>query len=75
MYKRSMKRLKVNWIGFKLSAPLLLGMLEGRREEEEKEQWEEIDRKEGLYDKEEETTSEAWDAREATRAIKDEEMD
>jgi len=39
MYKRSMQRLKVNWIGLQLSPPLLLGMLEGRREEEEKEQW------------------------------------
>ena len=37
MYKRSMQRLKVNWIGLKLSPPLLLGMLEGRREEEEEE--------------------------------------
>jgi hypothetical protein len=35
MYKHSMQRLKVNWIGLKLSPPLLLGMLEGRREEEE----------------------------------------
>lgn len=75
MYKRSMQRLKVNWIGLKLSPPLLLGMLEGRREEEEQEQWEEIARKVGFYDKEEETTSEAWDVREATKAINDEEMD
>jgi len=36
---------------------------------------EEIDGKARFYDKEEETTSKAWDAREATRAIKDEEMD
>ena len=36
MYKKSMQRLKVNWIGLKLSPPLLLGMLEGRKEEEEK---------------------------------------
>lgn len=50
-------------------------MLEGRREEEKQEQWEEINRKAGFYDKEEETTSEAWDSREAIRAIKDEEMD
>ena len=75
MYKRTMQRLKVNWIDLKLSPPLILGMLEGRREEEEEEQWEEIERRAGFYDKEEETTSEAWDAREATRAIKDEEMD
>ena len=75
MYKRSMQRLKVNWIGLKLSLPLLLGMLEGKREEEEQEQWEEIDRKAGFYDKQEETTSKAWDDREATRAIKYEEMD
>ena len=50
-------------------------MLEGRREEEEEEQWEKIERKAGFYNKEEQTTSEAWDAREATRAIKDEEID
>jgi len=29
MYKQSMQRLKVNWIGLKLSPPLPLGMLEG----------------------------------------------
>ena len=45
MYKHSMQRLKVNWIGLKLSPPLILGMIEGRREEEEKEQWKDIDRK------------------------------
>ena len=41
-YKCSMQRLKVKWIGLKLSPPLILGMLEGRREEEE-EQWKDID--------------------------------
>ena len=75
MYKRSMQRLKVNWIGLKLSPPLLLGMLEGIREEEEEEQWKDIDRKAGFYGKEEQTTSEAWDAREASRAINNEEID
>ena len=49
MYKQSMQRLKVNWIGLKLSPPLLLGMLEGRKEEEEKRQWEEEERKAGFY--------------------------
>jgi len=34
-----------------------------------------LDKKASLYDKEKETTSEAYDAREVTRAIKDEEMD
>ena len=50
-------------------------MLEGRKEEEEKEQWKEIDRKEGFYGEHDQTISEAWDAREATRAMKDEEID
>lgn len=36
MYKQSIQRLKVNWIGLRLSPPLLLGMLEGRKEEEER---------------------------------------
>lgn len=42
MYKKALQRLKVNWIDFRLSPPLLLGMLEGRKEEEERKQWEEI---------------------------------
>ena len=33
IYKKSIKRLKVNWIGLRLSPPLILGMLEGRKEE------------------------------------------
>jgi len=44
-----MQRFKVNWIGLKLSPPLLLGMLVGRKEEEEKRQWEEVERKVGFY--------------------------
>ena len=50
MYKQSMQRLKVNWIGLKLSPPLLLGMLEGRKEEEEKRQWEEVENEAGFYE-------------------------
>jgi len=46
-------------------------MLEGKNEEEERKQWEETERKVGLYAQVEETTTEAWDAREATRAMKD----
>jgi len=53
MYKRSMQRLKVNWIGLKLSSPLILGMLEGRTEEEKEKQWKDIDRKVGFYGKHE----------------------
>ena len=75
MYKKSMKRLKVNWIGLKLSPPLLLGMLEGRKEEEEQRQWEEVERKPEFYKQEEETPAEEWDVREATRAMKDMEID
>ena len=75
MYKQALQRLKVNWIGLRLSPPLLLGMLEGRKEEEERKQWEEIERKAGFYSQEEETTSEAWDVKEATRAMKDMDID
>jgi len=57
MYKCPMQSFKVNWIGLKLSPPILLGMLEGRREEEEEEQWKDIDRKERFYGKHEQTTS------------------
>jgi len=67
--------LRANWIGLKLSLPLLLGLLEGAKEEEEKSQWKEVDRKAGFHDKEEDLTSKAWDVKEANRAIKNEEMD
>jgi len=40
-----MQRVKVNWIGLKLSPPLLVGMLDGKKEEEERRQWEEVERK------------------------------
>jgi len=49
MYKQTIKRFKVNWIGLRLNPPLLLWMLEGRREEEERNKWEEIERKVGFY--------------------------
>jgi len=45
LYKNSMQSLKAHWIGLKLSPPLLLGLLEGTKEEEERQQWEEVDRK------------------------------
>jgi len=70
-----MQRLKFNWISLKLSPPLLLGILEGRKEEEEKRQWEEVERKESFYKQQEETTTEAWDVSEATRAMKDVDID
>ena len=47
----------------------------GGKEEEEKRQWEEVERKVGFYKQEEETTIEAWDVREAIRAMKDMEID
>ena len=75
LYKHSMKSLKANWIGLKFSPPLLLGLLEGVKEEEEQKQWEEVDRDKGFHDKEEDITSEAWDVRESIRALKDEELD
>jgi len=70
-----MQRLKVNWIGLKLIPPLLLGILEGIKEEEEKRQWEEVEKKAVFYEQEYETIIEAWDVREATRAMKDMDVD
>ena len=35
LYKQSIKNLKGNWIGLKFSHPILLGLLEGVKEEEE----------------------------------------
>ena len=69
MYKKSMQRVKVNWIGLKLSPSLLLGVLEGRKKEEKKRQWEQVERKVCFYAQEEESTIEAWDVREATKSM------
>jgi len=75
LYKKAMQNLQASWIGFKLSPPMLLGLLEGRTEEEEHKQWEEVERKARFHDNEEDTTSEAWDVRVAIKAMKDEELD
>jgi len=48
LYKKSMQNLKANWIGLKFNLPLLLGLLEGVKEEEEQKQWEEVNRKSGF---------------------------
>jgi len=54
---------------------LLLGLLEGVKVEEEGREWEEVERKVGFHDREEDITVEAWDMREAVKAIKDDELD
>lgn len=72
LYKHSMQSLKVHWIDLKLSPPLILGLLEGIEEEEEKEQREKLDAKVGFHDREEDLISEPW---KDIKVIKDEEMD
>jgi len=59
LYKQSMQNLKANWIGLKFSPPLLLGLLEGVKGEEEQKQWEEVVRKAGFHDREEDITLDA----------------
>ena len=49
--------------------------LEDQKRKEEKRQWEEVERKVGFYEQEEETTVEAWDVREATRSMKGMDID
>ena len=50
LYKQSVQNLKANWIGLKFSPPLLLGLLEGVKEEEEHRKWEEVERKARFHD-------------------------
>jgi len=54
-----MQNLQANWIDLKFSPPLLLGFLEGVKEEEENRQWEEVERKAGFHNWEEDITVEA----------------
>jgi len=39
LYKRTMLRMKIMWIKLKLNPPFLLGLQQGRYEEEEKREW------------------------------------
>lgn len=75
LYKKSMQSLQASWIGLKLSPPLLLGLTEFNTEEDDSEQWEEVNRKAGFHISKEDTTTEAWDVREAVKAMKDEDLD
>jgi len=50
-------------------------MLEGRKEEEERNHWQEIEKNIRFYPQEEETTIEASNVREATKAMKDMDID
>jgi len=52
-----------------------LGLLEGVKEEEENRQCEDVERKAGFHDQEEDITSKAWYVREAVKSIKDDELD
>jgi len=47
-----MQNLQANWISLNFSPPLLLGLLEGVKEEEEHMQWEEVERKTGFNNRE-----------------------
>lgn len=70
LYKRVMKILKDNWIGLKLGPPLLLGLQEGRNEEEKRKQWKNIEKDACFYPQEGRPCIEPWDVREATRTMK-----
>jgi len=59
LYKKSIQNLKVSWIGLKFSPPILIGLLEGVKEEEEQKEWEEVDRKEVFHNREDDITSKA----------------
>jgi len=74
-YKKSVQSLQANWIGLKLSPPLLLGLTEGNSKENDGQQWAEVDRTAGFHTRREDTTTEPWDASEAVRAMKDEDLD
>ena len=75
LYKKSMQSLQASWIGLKLSPPLLVGLTEGNTKEDDSQQWEEVNRKAGFHIYKEDHTTEPWDAREAVKAMKDEDLD
>ena len=49
LYKQVMQRLSINWIGLNPSPHLLLGLMEHRKEEEERKQWEVIHKNAQFY--------------------------
>lgn len=74
MYERAMQRLNINQNGIKLNPPFLLDLQEGRNEEEERKQWEDIKENAGFYPQEGTPSAEPWNVREVTRAMKDMDM-
>lgn len=58
-----------------LSPPLLLGLVECRKEEEERNKRDQIEKNEGFQPQEETPSTKAMDVREVTRAMKDMDID
>ena len=67
--------MRIQWIGLKLSLPLLLGLHEGRDQYEEKKEWNEAKNNAGFYPPEGTPSEVPWDVRDATKAMKEMNMD
>lgn len=70
LYKRIMQRMKIGWIGLKLSPPLLLGLQEGRDQTKKKKEWTEIETNALFYPHEGTPSKVPWDVIEATKTMK-----
>lgn len=66
-----MQRMKIRWIGLKISPHLQLGLQEGRDEAEEYMEWIEIERNACFYPQGGTTYDEPWDVKEFTKAMKE----
>ena len=71
LYNRVMQRMKIQWLGLKLSPPLLLGLGEGKYQAKEKKEWEEAENNARFYPPEGMPSMIPWDVREATMALKE----
>ena len=67
--------MKIQWLVLKLSPPLLLGLGDGKDQEEENKKWEEEKMNVGFYPPEGNPSLLPWEVRGATKEVKEMEED
>ena len=71
LYKRAMKAKNIQWLGLKLSPPLLLGMNDEKDTDAQDREWENVEKKNGFYPLGETPTHVPREIREAIKALKE----
>ena len=71
LYKRALPAKKIQWLGLNLSPPLLLGLSDGKDQDEHNKEWEEEEKNDGFYPHEGTPTLLPWEVRGSIKALKE----